>query len=82
MIIGACIASISTGNCLYHFLFDDMDDFTECLGAAFTPDIISLWKGEWFEGMAKSFKLGIFLWMSIGAGVLTYKGLSQIAMKW
>jgi len=81
LIIVACAASLLAGKCLYHLLFDDRDDFMECLGYAFTPDFISLLSGEWFEDMAKSFKLGIFLWLSIGVGVLTYMGLTQIAMQ-
>ena len=81
MIIVAFAASVIAGKCLYHLLFDGMDDFMECLAYAFIPDFISLLRGEWLEDMAKSFKLGIFLWLSIGAGVLTYMGLFQIAME-
>ena len=75
-VIIAVLVSVLSGWGLYHLLFDDSDDFMECLGYAFTPDLFSLLKGEWLEDMAQSFKFGVFLWGAVGAGGLSFYGLS------
>jgi hypothetical protein len=46
---------------LGRLFFDDWADFLECVRFWFTPDWISLFRGEWGEDRWDTFKLAIFL---------------------
>ena len=63
---------------LFHLFFEDMEDFGEAFRYSLTPDFVSLLRGEWMEDYWQSMKLGIFLLLVLGAGFLTWMGLSQI----
>lgn len=78
VLVCSCAVGLLAAKVLYHLLFDDGDDFCECLCDALTPDILSLFNGELFKNMGASFKMGIFLWISIGAGYLAYWGLIEL----
>lgn len=46
---------------LFKFFFDDIDEFYECLRYLFTPDIISLFRREYWKDHRHEFKLGIYI---------------------
>jgi hypothetical protein len=74
-LIAAFVVAFFVGKLAYRLLFEDSTDFWECVRFSFTPNIFSLFKGQYFEDVGKSFKFGLFLAVTIGSGVLTYHGL-------
>jgi hypothetical protein len=48
---------------LFEPIFGDMDGFWECVKFDFIPDIISLFRGQYWEDVKASFKLGIWFFL-------------------
>jgi hypothetical protein len=62
---------------LFQFFFDSFGDFLECVRYWLTPDIVSLFRGEWAEDQWASMKLFVDCAVSIGSGLLTCFGLHK-----
>lgn len=77
-LIAALTVALIAGGLLFRLFFSDADDFWDCVGYSFTPDIFSLFRGEYFEDVAKSFKLGIYVFLVGGVGALTYAGIASL----
>ena len=78
MILAASIlAGMFVAWLLFDTCFEDGADFLECVRYYFTPDILSMLRGEWAEDWWAEFKLGIYLAVSVGGGCLTYFGLHK-----
>lgn len=77
-IVCSCVVGLLAAKALYHLLFDSGEDFCGCLGAALTPELFSLLNGKFLKNMGESFRMGIFLWASFGAGYLVYWSFSEI----
>ena len=76
-IIAAVATALLAAKLLFRFFFEDSEDFLECVRYSFTPDMFSLFKGEYWEDKLKSMKLGAFLVLCIGAGALVFLGLED-----
>lgn len=63
----------------FRFFFYDRSDFRECLRYTCTPDLVSLFRGEFLEDMGKSIKFSVFLWCGLGGGLLVYIGFAKLA---
>ncbi len=50
---------------LFKLIFNDVDDFKESLRYSFTPNIISLFKGEYWKDHVAEFKLGFFILLCV-----------------
>lgn len=64
---------------MYRITFEDWDDFVEAVKFWLTPDIISIFRGEWTEDMWAELKL---TWFLLGVAVLSglvYFGLTRLA---
>ena len=72
------LVALLMGRFLFRKLFDGFDDFKECVGFWFTPDLISFFRGEWTEDQQAEFKLFVFLALSAASGVLSYLGLHKL----
>ncbi|MFC3193157.1 hypothetical protein ACFODZ_02770 [Marinicella sediminis] len=48
----------------FGFFFQNLDDFTECVRFWFTPEIISIFRGEWERDWWA--ELRIFFWLLLG----------------
>jgi MFS-type transporter involved in bile tolerance (Atg22 family) len=48
---------------LFRIIFDDAEDFQNSLKYSFTPDLFSLFRGEYFKDRFAEFKLGIFIFL-------------------
>ena len=72
----AVAAALVAGRYLFRFLFEDAEDFHECVRYAFTPNIVSMFRGDYANDVAKSFKLGLYLTLMTVAGILTHRGVS------
>ena len=46
---------------MYKMLFDGWEDMADCIGYWLTPDIISLFRGEWVDDQWGQMKVLVFL---------------------
>ncbi len=76
-IIAGVAVALLAGKLLFRLFFDDSEEFWECVRYSFTPDVFSLFKGEYWDDKFKSLKLGVFLAICIGAGALVFFGLED-----
>ena len=72
MVVGAVMAGI-----LFRIFFDDLSDFDDCLRLYFTPEIISVIRGEWHESGWAYAKLLLYCGVCVGSGVLTFYSLTR-----
>ena len=77
-LIAAAVVAFITARMLFKVFFSDSDDLWECIRYSFTPDIISMFRGEFWEDYVKSAKLTIYLALVFGSAVLTYLGVASI----
>ncbi len=49
----------------FRFIFSNEDDFHNSLKYTLTPDIFSLFRGEYFKDRFAEFKLGVFIFLCI-----------------
>ncbi|MFC2715417.1 hypothetical protein [Kingella denitrificans] len=70
--IFAIAAALLTAVLLYMLLFEDWDDFLECVKFWLMPDIISMFRGKYWEDVWAELKLLVWLGISIGVGALVY----------
>ena len=68
--IFAIAAALLTAVLLYMWLFKDWDDFLECVKFWLMPDIVSMFRGKYWEDAWAEFKLLLWLGISIGVGAL------------
>jgi hypothetical protein len=73
ILIGSSMAGV-----LFRYFFDDFGDFMECVRFWITPDIISMFQGEWLENEWASMKLLLYFGLSAGSGFGTYFGLHEL----
>jgi hypothetical protein len=57
---------------LFRIFFQDLRDFIDHLKFLFIPDLLSALRGEYDEDRVSSFKIVIYLGISIGPGLVTY----------
>jgi hypothetical protein len=78
MILGIAIASgffILVLN--YWLMFNDFDDFCECMSYAIQPDIYSWYKGELSDDWWAEWRIYIWIMISCAAGYGVHFVLSQ-----
>ncbi len=63
----AAVAGLITLRVLFAPIFGSKEEFTECVKFWLTPDIVSLFRGEYWEDSWAEFKL--FIWLGCGAAV-------------
>ena len=66
---------------LFNAIFSNRDDFNESVRYSFTPNIISLFRGEYWKDRVGEFKLGIFINLCIVATVMEY-GIINAILRW
>ncbi|YCM42448.1 hypothetical protein V2O64_14145 [Verrucomicrobiaceae bacterium 227] len=71
-IIVASLVAVVLGRLLFKFIFEDWDDLWDCVAKIFTPDFLSLFRGEFLEDMKQSLKLSIFLFAVVGSSWVAY----------
>lgn len=72
------IAGIIVLALLFKPFFGDLPGFWECVRYWLTPDIFSLFRGEWGEDWLAEMKLGFWLFCGAGAGFAVYTGLLKL----
>ena len=71
-------ASLLLAAALFRLFFKDLPDFIECLRFYFTPNIISVFRGEGEQDWWASLKLGVWLTLAVGMGFATHYKLPQL----
>lgn len=69
---------------IFNSIFNDMDDFKKSLRYSLTPDLISLFKGEYLKDQFGELKFGLFIIVCIVATVIEYSiinGLFRFFMR-
>jgi hypothetical protein len=72
------IAGIVVLVSLFKPFFDDLSGFLECVRFWFTPDIISMFRGEWGDDWLAELKLGVWLACGGATGYAVYTGLTKL----
>jgi len=78
----AMVVAFFVGRPLFGLFFEDGEDFWDCVKFSFTPDLFSLFRGQYFEDMAKSFKLSAYFLVVGGGALLTYFGAMDLLGRW
>lgn len=72
IIIALIVLNIPLYKVYFRMMFESMEDFNECIRYSFTPDIISLFRGEYCRDYFGEMKLGIFIFLCCGSIWLEY----------
>ena len=70
--IFAILIGLLTAVLLYFVMFEDWDEFVECVKFCFTPEIISALRGKYWEDVWAETKILLWLGISVMAGVSAY----------
>ena len=70
--IFAVLIALLTAAMLYALMFEDKDEFAECVKFCFTPEIISVLRGKYWEDIWAETKILLWLGISLAAGVSAY----------
>ncbi len=72
------IAGVVTLALLFKPFFGDKDHFFECVRFWFTPDLFSLFRGEYHQDWWAEMKLGAWLFLGGIVGFLVYTGVGNL----
>lgn len=72
------VTGISVLVLLFKFFFGDVNGFWECIRFWFTPDILSLFRGEWHEDQWSELKLGCWILSGVACGFAAYAAVSSL----
>lgn len=78
VLILSVFVGLGVGRLVFGLFFANADDFCDCLRFSFTPNLLSLFRGEYWEDIAKSMKLSCYMVLVIGSGVLTFLGMIEL----
>ncbi len=62
----------------FRLFFADSEEYSEAWRYAWTPNLLSLFRGEYVEDIWAEFKLGIYHSAGILTGVAVYFGLDRL----
>lgn len=65
---------------LFSLFFEDRDDLMECVKFTFTPDILSMFRGEYWEDARQSLKFAGYLFVIGLCGMGTYIGIASLGV--
>ena len=77
-IVFGIIVGIVVMALLFKPIFKTSDHFRECLRYAFTPDLISMFRGEYGEDWFASMKIGLWVGVGILSGIAVNAGVGTI----
>ncbi|ASK26802.1 hypothetical protein BG910_02760 [Neisseria chenwenguii] len=68
----AILFFLLTSAMLYYLLFEDREEFIECIKYCFKPDIMSAFQGKFWEDRWVETKILLWLGISLLVGMLVY----------
>ena len=72
------VAGIGVLALLFKPIFGDTGGFLECVRFWLTPDVFSLFRGEWAEDWWAEMKLGIWIFCGVVMGFGVFVGISKL----
>ena len=72
------LVTLTVGKLVFRLVFDDTNDFWDCVRFSLTPNLISLSRGQFSEDIRKSMRLGFFMILVIGSGAITFVGMVEL----
>jgi hypothetical protein len=72
------LVALTVGKLVFRLVFDGTNDFWDCVRFSLTPNIISLFRGQFSEDIRKSMRLGFFMIIVGGSGALTFVGMVEL----
>jgi hypothetical protein len=72
------LVALTVGKLVFRLVFDGTNDFWNCVRFSLTPNIISLFRGQFSEDIRKSMRLGFFMIIVGGSGALTFVGMVEL----
>ncbi|MEK5254812.1 hypothetical protein NST74_15230 [Paenibacillus sp. FSL F4-0125] len=78
IIIFLLFLNIPVYKVLFRVFFADNDDYNETVRHSFTPNIISLFRGEYWKDRLNTARLQFFIMICVGIVVLEYLVLTKI----
>jgi len=72
------IAGIAVLILFFKPFFGDASGFWECVRFWFTPDVFSLFRGEWGADMLAEIKMGLWLGCGGAVGYAVYTGVTKL----
>ena len=76
--VAGIIAGVVVLGVLFKPFFEDAEHFWRCIRFWFTPDLFSLFRGEWREDWWAEMKLGLWFMCGSGAGFAIYRGVERL----
>lgn len=71
-ILVAIVSAVIVGYMLFSVLFETKEEFIDCVKFWFTPDIVNLIRGQFYEDYWAEFKLWLWVAGTAGIGYGTY----------
>lgn len=71
----SAIVGIGVAGLLWKPFFGDIDEFFDCIKYWFKPDILSFFDGEGWEDRWAELKLGVWIGLSVAAGIAAFSAL-------
>lgn len=71
--VGAAVAGV-----LFKVFFDSWEDFLDCLRLESTPELLSVFRGEWHERQWAHVKVLFYVGLSGGSGLMTHHSLERL----
>lgn len=66
---------------LFRILFNDRDDFKESIRFTVTPDIYSLFKGEYIRDRIGELKFGLFVVLCVAITIIEYNIVNELIVR-
>lgn len=66
---------------LFNLIFSDMDDFKESIKFTVTPDIFSLFRGEYVKDRIGEMKFGLFVILCVAITAIEYNVVSELILR-
>ena len=78
IIIISLLIALTVGSLVFRLVFASTDDFWDCVRFSLTPNLISLFRGQFSEDIRKSMRLGFFMILVGGSGAITFVGIVEL----
>ena len=75
LVAGLVVANTPLYWVLYRILFEDLEELWGAIRFWLTPDLISAFRGEYWDDLWAELKLGALIVVSAGAVLLEYTGI-------
>src|SRR4051812_344942 len=72
LLLAAAVLGLCVGLCFFKPFFGDWSGFWECVKFWFTPDVVSMVRGQWEDDRWSTLKLFVWLGLTVGAAISAF----------